>query len=150
MLAPPLPLRELMRREWPNGSHGLIVEDVDIVVRAFGRNYRTDNVGRFAEFEHKYVPDLTGPAPQLGWAQSRTFGQRARLFAKSTEYVGSWIIANADRRCCMAWGDPTLLARTTCLRLADLAGSWVSEAMNGLQLCTWIQESMAQKRKQTN
>jgi hypothetical protein len=132
---------------WPNGEEGLVVEDVDVLFRAFGSKYRTDKDGRFAEFEVKYSADLDRPPPHLRWAQERTFRQRERLFIQHHEFVGSYILACSDLRCLMAYGiDWTFCRRSRVWRVASLTDDWVTETVTGGELCDWIEALVSSPR----
>lgn len=63
-----LPFREWMRRNLPNGSAGVVVEDLDLVIRLYGEQHGTDGIGKFFLVELKF-----GNA-KPGYAQERTFG----------------------------------------------------------------------------
>jgi hypothetical protein len=63
-----LPLRDYLRTHYPDGSNGFVLEDLDLVVRHYGINYRTDSIGRILLIELKH------PGSSIGTAQRKTFG----------------------------------------------------------------------------
>ena len=58
----------LMQTKFPAGNEGYVVEDIDILIRAYGPNFKTDSKGRFMLIELKYYPSV------VGYAQQKTFG----------------------------------------------------------------------------
>lgn len=74
-------LRQLIRGEthWsmPSGPEGLVVEDLDLVIRWYGPLFDLDEVGRFRLVEAKY-----GEHTSLETAQHRTFKLMDELFRR--------------------------------------------------------------------
>src|SRR4029450_4557735 len=62
-----LPLREYIRLNFPSGPEGFVTEDLDLLVRHFGRKYSQDLFGRFMLIDHKSL------GANLGSAQEWTF-----------------------------------------------------------------------------
>jgi len=72
-----LPFRDWLRTNLPNGSNGMVVEDLDLVVRCYGPMYGKDGDGMFMLVENKF-----GMAT-LGVAQVKTFGLIDRLLRQA-------------------------------------------------------------------
>jgi hypothetical protein len=74
----------------PHASEGYVVEDIDLVLRAYGANYYTDAEGIFMLIELKF-----GNA-WVGTAQQRTFGMIHKLLRKADpearRYLGYFVI----------------------------------------------------------
>lgn len=85
-----LPFREFLRKKMPNGSSGFIVEDLDLVIRWFGRNYGYDANGAFM------LIDLKFGRADLGTAQIKTFGLLDKLLRVADphyeRYLGFYLI----------------------------------------------------------
>jgi hypothetical protein len=85
-----LPFREWIRDVLPSGSKGTVVEDLDLVVRVYGRKHGTDATGKFMLIELKHGNSW------IGVAQKKTFGlidnllRTADPFGK--RYTGYFII----------------------------------------------------------
>jgi hypothetical protein len=47
------PKREFIRNHMPSGRQGFVVEDLDLILRHFGRNYELDSKGRLSLIEIK-------------------------------------------------------------------------------------------------
>lgn len=62
-----LPYREYMRRRFPNGREGFVVEDLDLLVRVYGRRYQTDETGRVMFTELKFGNAWIGTAQANTW-----------------------------------------------------------------------------------
>lgn len=87
-----LPWREWIRRTMPGGVEGFVFEDLDLVVRRFGRD---DPLGRFMFVEMKY-----GTA-SLDTAQQWTFGLidwlLRRADPKRIRYIGYYLLQYPDK-----------------------------------------------------
>lgn len=68
-----LPERDFFRQYLPNAAAGMVVEDLDLVLRTFGPNFDMSDIGRFRLVELKH-----GSAGLTG-GQIRTFGLIDRL-----------------------------------------------------------------------
>lgn len=80
-----LPLRWFIRERCPGPADGLIVEDLDLVLRSTV----TSDVGRFRLVEHKY-----GAAP-LGTSKKMTFGLMdalLRVADPAGDYYDGWYV----------------------------------------------------------
>lgn len=97
-LAPPDPLRELIRgnlpgHPMPTGADGLIVEDLDLVLRWKGDRYNLDDLGRFRLCEVKQ------PGSDMTNGQAWTFLRLlAPILQKSHRFDGFFIIQVNKRR----------------------------------------------------
>jgi len=60
--------RESMRQDLPPGNKGMVIEDLDLVLRWFGSNYNLDGIGRLRLVEMKHITS------GIGRAQESTFG----------------------------------------------------------------------------
>jgi hypothetical protein len=60
-------VRDLLRKELPNGNAGFVATDLDLLVRWYGPNYELDDRGAFALVEVKHRDAC------FTHAQSRTF-----------------------------------------------------------------------------
>lgn len=89
-----LSYREWMREHMPNGKFGFVVEDVDLVIRWYGENFKQDATGAFMLVELKF-----GDA-ELGIAQNKTFGLMDRLLRladpKKDRYLGYFLLQYSD------------------------------------------------------
>lgn len=89
-----LPFREWLREKMPSGRDGFVVEDLDLVVRWFGRNYGYDSRGAFM------LMDLKFGSAQLGIAQEKTFGLMDGLLRQADpdfeRYLGFFLIQYTD------------------------------------------------------
>jgi hypothetical protein len=85
-----LQFRDWIRENMPHASEGYVVEDIDLVLRAYGANYYTDAEGIFMLIELKF-----GNA-WVGTAQQRTFGMIHKLLRKADpearRYLGYFVI----------------------------------------------------------
>ena len=77
----PLAYRETLRQHLPTGSDGMVVEDLDLVLRWFGGNYALDDIGRIRLVEIKHQ------GFGIGRAQESTFGLIDRLCQVGAEAV---------------------------------------------------------------
>jgi hypothetical protein len=90
------PLRNLIRAEFPNGSFGLVAEDLDLVLRAHGPRKQTDFDGRIRLVETKWNPNTDTPV-QLKGGQLYTFRLIDRMLRETTDrhrYQGFYIITH--------------------------------------------------------
>ena len=89
-----LPFREWMRKNLPSGSQGMVIEDLDLVIRVYGTNFGSDAVGKFMLIELKFKKSW------IGQAQKRTFGQIDRLLRKADpdakRYMGYFVVQYDD------------------------------------------------------
>jgi len=89
-----LGFREYLRREFPGGSDGFVVEDLDMVFRVFGLRYGDDDNGRLRLVELKHG-DAT-----IGEAQRRTFGLMDSIMKRGDpcgrRYDGYYIVNYDD------------------------------------------------------
>jgi hypothetical protein len=76
-------IRDRIRREC--APSGLVVEDLDMVIRVFGPRNRTDATGRLALFEFKH-----GPCSNLTEGQENTFGMLHDMLEPHERYAGFW------------------------------------------------------------
>jgi len=60
--------RESMRQDLPPGGQGMVIEDLDLVLRWFGSKYNLDGIGRLRLVEMKHITS------GIGRAQESTFG----------------------------------------------------------------------------
>lgn len=60
-----LPHREWIRKNLPCGALGYVVEDLDLVVRAYGNKYATDKTGYFMFVELKFGNGCLGTAQRM-------------------------------------------------------------------------------------
>lgn len=85
-----LPFREWLRNRMPNGSSGFVVEDLDLVIRWFGRNFGYDSAGAFI------LIDLKFGRADLGMAQVKTFGLLDKLLRTADpgyeRYLGFYLV----------------------------------------------------------
>jgi hypothetical protein len=86
-------LRELLRGNqgfpMPAGPHGLVFEDLDLVIRHFGARFGLNDVGMFrlSEIKHRDSP--------LGHSKIKTFGMidsMLRTHPESDRYGGFYVI----------------------------------------------------------
>ena len=82
------PVRELIRRHCRGPSSGLVVQDIDVLVRYYGRGYGCDDDGVFALLEVKHRP---GCSTHLDTAQARTFRLLDRVATGSPSYLGFFV-----------------------------------------------------------
>ncbi len=80
----------LRRKKFPSGTEGLVVEDLDLLIRWYGPHFLSDDIGRFILIEIKvypYKPD---------GAQIRTFRLLDTLLQKGDpehqRYIGYYLI----------------------------------------------------------
>lgn len=88
-----LPHREWIRAHKPTGTQGYVVEDLDLVLRVYGRNYLTDDKGRIALVELKFGNSW------IGYAQRKTFGELHRMLRAGdaeNRYIGFFVIQYSD------------------------------------------------------
>lgn len=89
-----LPFREWLRNKMPNGYFGFVVEDLDLVIRWFGRNYGFDSRGAFMLIDLKYGNK------GLDVAQEKTFGLMDALLREADpdqeRYLGFYLIQYTD------------------------------------------------------
>lgn len=89
-----LPFRDWLRKKMPNGSSGFVVEDLDLVIRWFGRNYGYDGRGAFMLIDVKF--ENKG----LEFAQEKTFGLMDSLLRAADpdyeRYLGFYLIQYSD------------------------------------------------------
>jgi len=89
-----LPFRDWLRNKMPNGSFGFVVEDLDLVIRWFGRNYGFDGRGAFM------LIDLKFGNKGLDIAQEKTFGLIDALLRAADpdyeRYFGFYLIQYSD------------------------------------------------------
>jgi hypothetical protein len=80
------PERDFIRKHCPNGSDGLVVEDLDLLLRCYGPNYGTDAAGKFrlVELKHANAP--------LGTSKLKTFRLIDSLLAPSPRYDGFYVV----------------------------------------------------------
>ncbi len=90
-------LRDLLRGHsphimpMPNGQQGFVVEDLDLVLRWYGKNFGLDNEGRLRLCEVKY-----GQTP-IAKAQKMTFKLLAAIIGKNhPRFDGYFIIQTSD------------------------------------------------------
>ena len=85
-----LPFREWCREHLPPGNEGIVIEDLDLLVRHFGAEHGTDAIGRFMLCELKFDTSM------IGTAQRRTFGLLDGLLRAGDKdgdrYLGYYII----------------------------------------------------------
>lgn len=85
-----LPWREWIRENIPNGSSGYVAEDLDLIIRRYGKAADGNPDGRFMFIEIKY------PGAVMGHAQRMTFGLIHRLLRKADPehewYVGFYLV----------------------------------------------------------
>lgn len=85
-----LPFREWIRGNLPCGRDGYVVEDLDLVLRVFGKRYMTDGIGRFMFVELKFGDSF------IGVAQKKTFGLIHGLLRvadpKGERYLGYFVV----------------------------------------------------------
>ena len=85
-----LPHREWIRKQLPPGRDGVVVEDLDLVLRVYGERFNTDATGKFMFVELKYGSALPGIA------QKKTFGLIDDLLKKADpegiRYKGYWVL----------------------------------------------------------
>jgi len=96
-----LAFRDWIRKHLPSGSAGCVVEDLDLVMRVYGKRYGTDSVGKFMFVELKFG-DAT-----LGRAQINTFRMIDDTCRKGdpecTRYMGYFLLQYSDED----WDDAT-------------------------------------------
>ena len=83
------PVRDLMRAEFPTAQQGMVIEDLDMIIRVYGDEFATDHEGRLGLFEFKY-----GATP-IGTAQSKTFGLLDKMLRDGPHkdrYAGFWLV----------------------------------------------------------
>lgn len=102
-----LPMREYFRGEldikFPTGPEGFVVEDLDLVVRWYGKKFGLDSIGRFRLLEIKYRGARIGPA------QKMTFGLIHHMLSFAdpdrSRYDGYFLVQYNDE----TWGLKTIL-----------------------------------------
>lgn len=86
-----LPYREWIRDNLPTGKAGMVVEDLDLVIRVYGHGYGTDEEGKFMLCELKH-----GLNTQMNHAQIKTFKLVDSILAagdpNGTRYVGHFLV----------------------------------------------------------
>lgn len=86
------PVRSLVRVWCPSASEGVVIEDLDLIVRYYGPRYGLDAAGAFAlvEFKHSRRLGVSG-------GQERTFGVLHRVLSQSPEsdrrYLGFFVVS---------------------------------------------------------
>lgn len=83
----PHPVRDFIRRRLPNGARGFVCEDIDLplVLRTFGSNYQTDEVGQIRLVETKHRRN-----PELGRSKAMTFGVLDQLCRRGDRCEGRY------------------------------------------------------------
>jgi hypothetical protein len=90
------PIRTLMRQRFPSGPHGFVPEDLDVVLRHFGKKYGTDSQGRVRLVETKFNPNADRPVVLKG-GQLMTFQLLDRMLRASTmaaRYDGFFVVTH--------------------------------------------------------
>ena len=91
-----LPFRDWLRTNMPNGKDGFVVEDLDLIIRVYGNNYKTDQGGKF------FLIDLKHGTAWIDNAQKKTFGLMHELLRladpKHLRYKGFFVVqySNSD------------------------------------------------------
>lgn len=92
-IAPELAIRKYLRRtdeqpRYKTGTEGFVVEDNDLVIRLFGPEFGTDDIGKLMMLDEKY------PGHDLGPAQIRTFGLQDWGLRRglNERYMGFYVI----------------------------------------------------------
>ena len=89
-----LKFRDWFRENMPSGSNGFVVEDLDLVVRWYGRSFDTDADGKFILVELKFGNST------IGIAQQKTFGLIDKLLRltdpEKKRYLGYFVIQYSD------------------------------------------------------
>jgi len=88
-----LAFRDWLREHKPTGAQGYVVEDLDLVLRVYGKGYGTDGDGKFALIELKFGESW------IRYAQIKTFGQVHKTLRdgdKQNRYVGFFVIQYSD------------------------------------------------------
>lgn len=83
------PVRDLMRNEFPTGQQGMVIEDLDMIIRVFSDNFGTDEEGRLVLLEWKF-----GTA-KIDTAQIKTFSLMDKMMRngdKQGRYAGFWLV----------------------------------------------------------
>jgi hypothetical protein len=82
--------RDYLRKHLPGGREGCVIEDLDLIIRLYGKQFNTDDDGKFYLFELKF-----GNA-RIGIAQQKTFGLIHRLLRmadpRRERYLGYYVI----------------------------------------------------------
>jgi hypothetical protein len=89
-----LPFREWMRLNFPQARGGVVLEDLDLVVRRFDTSNETDWRMRLVEAKHN--PNWAkAPHREMPWGQRFTFGplDYAMTTALPDYYDGFWVMA---------------------------------------------------------
>lgn len=105
----------LLQDKFLAGDEGYVVEDIDLLIRAYGPLYKTDAKGRFMLIEIKYYPS------KPGYAQQRTFklideilkaGDKV-LNSSNPRYLGYYVVQydNADWNLSNFWVDDKKVTR---------------------------------------
>ena len=85
-----LPFREWLRKNMPGGADGFIVEDLDLVIRWYGRHYGFDSHGAFI------LIDLKFGNTDLSIAQKKTFSMMDKLLRLADphyeRYLGFYVL----------------------------------------------------------
>jgi hypothetical protein len=85
-----LPIRDYLRTALPEGSQGMVVEDLDLVIRHYGNSYRLDGKGRLMLVEQKHPPAW------IEYAQEKTFGLIHQLIRAGDpdkkRYLGYYVL----------------------------------------------------------
>ena len=84
-----LPFRKWMRNNLPHPKEGMVVEDLDVVLRVYGEKFNTDDDGKFMLVELKKY------SAYIGHAQWMTYGLINRLLVSSLEsyrYQGYYVV----------------------------------------------------------
>lgn len=82
-------VRDMMRNEFPTGAQGMVVEDLDMIMRVYGPEFDTDQKGRFAMLEFKFG------MREMDDAQRNTFSvidESVRTGCNANRYEGFWLI----------------------------------------------------------
>lgn len=83
------PVRDLMRNEFPTGGQGMVIEDLDMIMRVYGHEFGTDQKGRFAMLEFKLG------MREMDDAQRNSFSlidESVRTGCNADRYEGFWLI----------------------------------------------------------
>lgn len=106
-----LPFREWIRNNLPSGRDGFIVEDLDLVIKVYGRNYGLDRKGKFMLCELKFYPK------SIGYAQKQLYGLIDKLLRSAdpdkNRYQGYYVIQydNDDWDISKFWINETLIKK---------------------------------------
>jgi hypothetical protein len=85
------PRREYLREHMPNGRDGLVIQDVDLVLRRHGPKFMSDDIGTVR------LVELKEAIGSFGAAQRRTFGLLDDICKGHQRYDGFYVIWSATR-----------------------------------------------------